>query len=184
MSYNITVNYELANNATSPMSLTKYVRALDTNPTTIEENSSVSLDFVADGIYFVMQRTKALAIKVTGATSSWACADPYTNAKLTLSNPTEDVVVTIKLKVNTVPQEIVKPFLIQKNFPIDTRLVLDKREMLEIEDDSMPNTYFALCKDDGHFYLYNKDTESNEKTGKFTLISETINVLVDGGEIM
>lgn len=171
MSYIITVNYELTN-GTSPMPVAKYVHALDTNPETIEEGGTATLNFVADGFYFVLQRLKAVAVKVTGATSNWSCADPYTTARLTLSNPTSDVAVTIKVKTNVVPQEVSKPFLIQKNFPIDTRLVLTKKEMIEADDLAMPETYFALCKEDGHFYLYNKKNEATIETGKFTLITD------------
>jgi hypothetical protein len=46
--------------------------------------------------------------------------------------------------------------------------------MLEMHDDNMPNTYFALCKDDGHFYLYNKGIEVSEETGKFRIITDMI----------
>ena len=70
MSYNITVNYEIANNGTSPMALEKFVYALETNPTTIDEGGTATLNFVADGIYFLLQGVKALAIKVTGATAA------------------------------------------------------------------------------------------------------------------
>ena len=178
MSYIITINYELAN-GTSPMPITKYVHALDTNPETIEEGGTATLDFVADGFYFVLQRLKAVAVKVTGATSTWSCADPYTTARLTLSNPTSDVSITIKVKTNVVPQEVTKPFLIQKNFPIDTRLVLTKKEMREANDTYLPDTYFALCKDEGHFYLYNKNNKPNEETGKYTLISDAHTGLPD-----
>lgn len=187
MSYNITISYEIANNATSPMSLSKYVYALDTNPTTIEEGGSAILNFVADGEYFVLQKAKALAIKVTGATASWTCADPYTTATLVLTNPTSDVTILIKAKCNVIPQEIIKPFLIKNKFPVDTRLVLTKKEMREAVDTEMPETYFALCKDDGHFYLYDKRAEANEFTGKYTLITEIVEYnikSIDGGEIL
>ena len=96
-----------------------------------------------------------------------------------LSNPTSDVVVTIKAKVNVVPQEIVKPFLLQKTFPVDSRLVLSKAEMREVLDSTMPDIYFALCKNDGHFYLYNKAIEPNEETGKYRLISDSITYLME-----
>ena len=187
MSYNITVNYEIANNGTSPMALEKFVYALETNPTTIDEGGTATLNFVADGIYFLLQGVKALAIKVTGATAAWTCKTPFTSGELVLSNPTADVVITIKAKVNILPQEVTKPFLIQKPFSVDTRLVLSKKEMLETLDDTMPNTYFALCKDDGHFYLYNKSNSANQETGKYRLITESVEVTIqdlDGGEIV
>jgi hypothetical protein len=71
--------------------------------------------------------------------------------------------------------------------PVDTRLVLTKKEMNEANDNYLPDTYFALCKDDGHFYVYNKNSEPNSETGKFTLITELIKPQIDifdGGEII
>jgi hypothetical protein len=71
--------------------------------------------------------------------------------------------------------------------PVDTRLVLTKKEMREANDNYLPDTYFALCKDDGHFYVYNKNSEPNEVTGKFTLITEIVDTYIttfDGGEII
>lgn len=186
MSYTITVNFETQNGAVSPMSLTKYVKALDTNPTTIEEGGSATLDFVADGLYFVFLKAKALAAKVTGASFTWTSTDPFTSGRMVLSNPTDNIVINIRAKVNVVPQEVTRPFLLQKNFPVDTRLVLSKQEMLEMDDTGMPNTYFALCKDEGHFYLYNKNSEPNEVTGKFTPITEVVETYIDSfdaGEI-
>jgi hypothetical protein len=59
--------------------------------------------------------------------------------------------------------------------------------MLDINDTYQPDVYFALCKNDGHFYLYNKNSESNEVTGKFTLITEIVENYIetfDGGEIL
>jgi hypothetical protein len=67
MSYTITVNFETQNGVVSPMSLTKYVRTLDTNPVSIEEGGTATLDFVADGMYYNLLKIKALAAKVEGA---------------------------------------------------------------------------------------------------------------------
>lgn len=187
MNYNITVNFVLKDGQESLMPLTKYVFGLETNPTIIEEDGTAILEFEADGLYFALQKLKTLAVSVTGAAARWNCADPYTYGKLTLNNPTEDVQVTIKVAVVTQPQEITRPFLIKKAFPVDTRLVLTKKEMLEIDDKTMPTTYFALCKDDGHFYLYNKSNEKNLETGKYLLIADIVehNIKsIDGGEII
>lgn len=173
MSYNIIINYEIASDATSPMLLTKYVKELDTNPKTIEEGGTATLGFVADGLYYTLQKAKALAVKVTGASSTWSCAAPYTYGSLVLSNPTSDVTVSIKAKVNIVPQQLSRPFLVQKPFAIDTRMVLSKAEMRDIDDAGMPDTYFALCKEDGHFYVYYKEAEINEETGKYSLVTDT-----------
>lgn len=186
MSYAITVNIVTQNNAASTVPVAKYVYGLDTNPTTIEEGGSATLDFVADGVYFMFLKAKALAAKVSGASFTWTSADPFTSGRLVVSNPTGDVTITINAKVNVVPQEVARPFLIQKNFPVDTRLVLTKKEMCETVDANMPDTYFALCKDDGHFYLYNKNAEVNEITGKYLIITDTVKpyiINIDGGEI-
>lgn len=90
-----------------------------------------------------------------------------------MSNPTSDVTVIIKAKVNVLPQQLSRPFLVQKPFAIDTRMVLSKAEMREINDTEMPDTYFALCKEDGHFYIYHKEAEFNEETGKYSLVTDT-----------
>jgi hypothetical protein len=188
MSYTITVNITTQNNTASTVPVTSYVYGLDTNPTTIEEGGTATLDFVADGVYFMFLKAKALAAKVSGATStSWLSADPFTTGKLVISNPTDNVVINIIVKVGAIPQEVARPFLIKKNFPVDTRLVLSKKEMCNILDVTMPDTYFALCKDDGHFYLYNKAAAISEETGKFTIISEVVEPMIiniDGGEIL
>ena len=186
MSYNITINYEIQNNTATPMSITKYVRASASNPTSIEADSSATLNFSADGTYFVFQKNKVLAVKVTGASFTWSVNNTATEAHIVLSNPTDNVIITIKAKVNVTPQEVTKPFLLQKAFPVDTRLVLSKNEMREIVDDCMPMMYFALCKDDSHFYLYNKNSEITGDTGKFILLSDIVESEIDsfdGGEI-
>jgi len=66
-------------------------------------------------------------------------------------------------------------------------MILTKAEMREVIDDEMPETYFALCKDEGHFYLYNKNNEISEETGKFRLIVDEVVkqiISIDGGEIL
>ena len=44
-----------------------------------------------------------------------------------------------------------------------------KEEMKNINPNIMPNVYFALCKDDGKLYLYNKNNSFNDITGYFSL---------------
>ena len=53
--------------------------------------------------------------------------------------------------------------------PIDTRILLTKEEMKNINQNIMPDIYFALCKDDGKLYLYNKNNSFNDITGYFSL---------------
>ena len=60
-------------------------------------------------------------------------------------------------------------FKINGRDAIDVRLILSKTEMLTINDNTMPNVYFAICKDDGKMYIYNKSNESLSDTGKYRL---------------
>jgi hypothetical protein len=81
--------------------------------------------------------------------------------------------------VKVAPQVVTKPFLYKLAAPVDTRLILSKKEMCEVLDSTMPDTYFALCKNDGHFYLYNKALEPNEETGKYRLIADSITYILE-----
>lgn len=180
MSYSITIKFELSGDST-PLNPQDYIIADSSNPNIIEEGGNVTLKFKADGMYFSMKNRKGAAI--TGATGTWTCASPYLESEITLSNPTADVEITIVAVVKAAPQLVTKPFLYQMPTPVDTRLVLTKKEMLEVNDLYQPEVYFALCKDDGHFYLYNKNIKGNSETGKFTVITEVIEATVDGGEI-
>lgn len=53
--------------------------------------------------------------------------------------------------------------------PIDNDLILSKAQMLAMDDNSMPEKYFAVCKDDGKLYVYDKSAEPNSVTGKYNL---------------
>ena len=53
-------------------------------------------------------------------------------------------------------------FKLLSSEPIDARIVLTKEEMKNINPNIMPNVYFALCKDDGKLYLYNKNNSFND----------------------
>ena len=184
MSYSIKINYEVSGEAT-PLLPEKYIVGAESNPTIIAEGETVKLNFKADGMYFALKSRKGAT--ATGATLGWSCASPYTEAEITLSNPTSNVEITIVAVVKAAPQVVGKPFLYQMAAPVDTRLVLTKKEMREANDNYLPDTYFALCKDDGHFYVYNKNSEPNEVTGKFTLITEIVDTYIttfDGGEII
>lgn len=54
--------------------------------------------------------------------------------------------------------------------PIDATLVLTKAEMLAVDDNLMPDKYFAVCKDDGKFYIYDKSATAGAETGKFSVL--------------
>ena len=184
MSYSINVSFVLSGVET-PLDPIKYIIADAANPTTIGAGETVKLKFKADGIYFIMRSRKGAS--ATGATLGWSCASPYTDAEITLTNATSDVEIVITAVVKAAPQLVSKSFLYKMPIPVDTRLILSKKEMLEANEGFLPNIYFALCKDDGQFYLYNKSNESNEETGKFTLINKAVEVDIkglDGGEII
>lgn len=185
MSYSINIKFELGSGATTPLLPQDYILAAETNPAIINEGEMVTLNFKADGMYFEMKGRKGAT--ATGATLSWACPTPYTDATITLSNAISDVEITIVAVVKVAPQVVSKPFLYQISAPVDTRLVLTKKEMINANDSYLPETYFALCKDDGHFYLYNKQAEANAFTGKYTLITDIVEYnikSIDGGEIL
>lgn len=55
--------------------------------------------------------------------------------------------------------------------PSDNRNWLTKAEMLTIDENLMPNPYYAICRDDGMLYTYSSLNETSEETGKFTPIS-------------
>lgn len=63
--------------------------------------------------------------------------------------------------------KISQGFLRTGKEPIDEVFVLSKNEMKAINDGLMPEKYFAICKDDAQFYLYNKENTIDENTGKF-----------------
>ena len=183
MSYSITINFEVSGSAT-PLLPQEFILADISNPTSIEEGQTATLKFKADGMYFKLKSRKGAS--ATGATLAWNCPSPNTDCEIVLSNPTDNVVITIAAVVENAPQIVSKPFLYKIAAPVDTRLVLTKKEMKEANDNYLPDTYFALCKDEGHFYLYKKTNEPNEETGKFTLISEYIETTItsiDAGEI-
>ena len=74
---------------------------------------------------------------------------------------------------------IVQGFKLLTRDAVDNRILLTKSEMKSINDSQMPDKYFAICKDDGKLYLYDKsrvldasdEVEDGEDTGKFTLFS-------------
>ena len=83
MSYSINVSFVLSGVET-PLDPTKYIIADAANPAVIEPGETVKLKFKADGIYFIMRSRKGAS--ATGATLSWSCASPYTDAEITLTN--------------------------------------------------------------------------------------------------
>ena len=69
--------------------------------------------------------------------------------------------------------KLVQGFDVCSPLPIDGRILLSKKEMYEIDDNILPEKYFAICKEDGRLYLYNKFNVITEETGKWRLADNT-----------
>lgn len=174
---------------TTDLAPANFVIPAENSPTAIAVGETATLNFAADGVYFTIMPLAAKVTVENATRVSWTCKTPFTNATLVINNvvdPEADVIVTVPVKVKLAPQQITKPFLLQTVAPIDTRLVLTKKEMREALDTYQPEIYFALCKDDGQFYIYNKANPVNEETGKFIVNTNnniSFNITVDGGVI-
>lgn len=68
-------------------------------------------------------------------------------------------------------------FKVLTPLPVDERMVLTTEEMLNMNDNIMPDVYIATNKDDGQLYLYNKTNDIDAETGKFRLMKS------EGGDI-
>lgn len=67
---------------------------------------------------------------------------------------------------------LVAPFDITGNFPIDKRLVFNTiEEMKNFDQAHLPDAYFAVCVGSNKIYVYNSDNEVIESTGKWREIS-------------
>ena len=85
---------------------------------------------------------------------------------------------------------IVQGFKVMTRDAVDNRILLSKSEMRNIKDSQMPDKYFAICKDDGGLYLYDKSravtlTSEEDDTGKFTQFSSCVieSITINGEEI-
>ena len=65
-------------------------------------------------------------------------------------------------------------FKVSSSEPVDARILLTKEEMKNINPNIMPDVYFALCKDDGKLYLYDKNNSFNDITGYFSLYESQV----------
>lgn len=53
--------------------------------------------------------------------------------------------------------------------PIDTRFQMTKAQMKSAIEALTPSPYPCWCIDDGKMYVFNKNNEVNEETGKYKL---------------
>lgn len=80
----------------------------------------------------------------------------------------------------------IQGFELKTREAIDNRLVLSKVEMLNINDNQMPDMYFAVCSDDGYLYIYNKNASLiSSETGKFKKYSycKIESITINGTEL-
>lgn len=61
-------------------------------------------------------------------------------------------------------------FSLKGGVALDDRQVLTKQEMLDIADYDLPDVYFAVCKDNGKLYVFDKTNDIDTETGKFRMI--------------
>ena len=168
MSYSITINYKNIGADTSFLP-EDYIVAAETNPGVINEGDTVTLSLKADGVYFAFPSRSV--VSATGANVSWIRSE--NEVIITVFEAISDVIIEVKVTVVTAPQLVNKPLLYQIKAPVDTRLVLTKKEMHNAKDEYLPDTYFASCIDDGHFYVYNKSNEKIPETGKYRRLMAT-----------
>lgn len=76
--------------------------------------------------------------------------------------------------------KMLQGFNIVSDSPVDERLILSYNEMLSLNDNVMPEKYFAFCTDDNLLYYYDKNASASLKTGKFSPITVSGNTVVRG----
>lgn len=65
-------------------------------------------------------------------------------------------------------------FEVLTNLPIDSRTLMTKEEMLNINENIFPEYFLTQCVDDeGKLYIYNRNGVSNPTTGKFTALADS-----------
>ena len=62
-------------------------------------------------------------------------------------------------------------FTIGSSEPIDSRLIMSKEQMLNINPLTQPEKYFCVCSDDSLIYVYDANNVEDPTTGKFRVIS-------------
>lgn len=83
--------------------------------------------------------------------------------------------------------KIIQGFDVGSPLPIDGRILLSKEEMLNIDDNIMPDRYFCICEDDednGLLFLYDKNAPKDDVTGRFhKAVPEKLSQLENDGSI-
>lgn len=71
---------------------------------------------------------------------------------------------------------ILQGFKVTSTQPIDSRIIMSKAEMRNINSNIMPDKYICICRDDGAFYTYDKTLVPSATTGYFIPYEEKIDV--------
>lgn len=81
--------------------------------------------------------------------------------------------------------QVIQGFKLSTREAIDNRIVLTKAQMVAINDNQMPDIYFAWCKDDAKLYIYDKSLDALEDTGKFRIYETDAidSISVDGSPL-
>ena len=58
-------------------------------------------------------------------------------------------------------------FSVGAGVPIEERLYLTKQQMININENIMPDVYFCICPDDGNLYTFSQANVPTPETGKF-----------------
>lgn len=67
--------------------------------------------------------------------------------------------------------QVIAGFKVGGTDPIDTRQVLTSEEMRNVDEKTMPNTYFCVNKENKNMYVYDKANEFDETYGKFKQVA-------------
>ena len=76
--------------------------------------------------------------------------------------------------------KLVQGFDIRQPLPIDGRILLSNDEMKNVDTNLMPDKYFAINKDDGRLYLFDKNNSTATITGGFRPADDAVKAYADG----
>lgn len=75
--------------------------------------------------------------------------------------------------------KLVQGFDIRQPLPIDGRILLSEDEMKNVDTNLMPDKYFAINKDDGRLYLFDKNNSTSTTTGGFRPADDVVKAYAD-----
>ena len=75
--------------------------------------------------------------------------------------------------------KLVQGFDIRQPLPIDGRILLSEEEMKNVDTNLMPDKYFAINKNDGRLYLFDKNNSTATVTGGFRPADDAVKAYAD-----